>query len=325
MTCIVIQGAAGAEEVPGIAAIAPEADLRFTKTADGLRDALPGADVLLGWDFAAGGLEEAWDQAGDLRWIQWCGAGVNAALFPGLAHSDVVLTNARGVFDRAMAEYTLGQIIAFAKRFPESHALQARGEWLHRLSARVEGARVLVVGVGSIGREIARLVRAVGMVVEGVGRTARQGDGDFDKIHGQDELLVCLGDADYVVLITPLTAATAGLFGARAFAAMKPSARFINLGRDQLIDEAALIAALDGGALAGAALDVFETEPLPADNPLWRHPGIIVSPHMSGDFIGYEDSLAKMFLDNFRRYKAGEPLNNLVDKALGFAAPRALL
>lgn len=321
MTCIVIQGAAGADEVPGIATIASEADLRFTKTADGLRDALPGADVLLGWDFAAGGLEEAWDQAGDLRWIQWCGAGVNAALFPGLAHSDVVLTNARGVFDRAMAEYTLGQIIAFAKRFPESHALQARGEWLHRLSTRVEGARVLVVGVGSIGREIARLVRAVGMVVEGVGRTARQGDGDFDKIHGQDDLTVCLGDADYVVLITPLTAETTGMFGAAQFAAMKPSACFINLGRGPLVDESALIAALDLGAPAGAVLDVFHIEPLPAESPLWAHPRVVITPHNSGDFMGYEDAIAQMFLDNFQRYKAGEPLNNLVDKALGFAAP----
>ena len=173
MTTIVIQGAKSAEDVPGLAAIADKAQMRFAMTADELRAALPGADVLLGWDFAAGGLEEAWENAGELRWIQWTGAGVNAALFPGLAHSDVVLTNARGVFDRAMAEYTLGQIIAFAKRFHENYALQARSEWRHRMSERIEGARVLVVGVGSIGREIARLLRAVGMVVEGVGRTAR--------------------------------------------------------------------------------------------------------------------------------------------------------
>lgn len=320
MTSVVIQGAASAEAVPGIAAIADTAELRFTTTAEELRDALPGAEVLLGWDYTAGGLEEAWENTGDLRWIHWCGAGVNAVLFPGLVQSDVILTNARGVFDRAMAEYTLGLIIALAKRFPESFALQARGEWRHRQTERIAGARVLVVGVGSIGREIARLLRAVGMVVEGVGRMARGGDGEFDRIIGQDGLIGCLPEADYVVLVTPLTAETAGLFGARAFAAMKPSARFINLGRGQLVDEAALIAALDAGDLAGAALDVFETEPLPADSPLWRHPGIIVSPHMSGDFIGYPDAVAALFLDNFRRYQAGEPLRNLVDKALGFAA-----
>ena len=320
MISVVIQGAASAEEVPGMAAIADTADLRFSMTAAELRAALPGADVLLGWDFAAGGLEEAWEAADDLRWIQWCGAGVNAVLFPGLVRSDVILTNARGVFDRAMAEYTLGLIISFAKRFPESFALQARGEWSHRLTGRIAGARLLVVGVGSIGREIARLAVAVGMAVEGVGRTARRGDGDFERIHGQDSLDDCLAEADHVVLITPLTAETAGLFGASRFAAMKPSAQFINLGRGRLVDEAALIAALDAGALAGAALDVFETEPLPADSPLWRHPAIIVSPHMSGDFIGYEDAVAELFLDNFRRYQAGEPLRNLVDKALGFAA-----
>ncbi len=325
MTTILIQGAASAEEVPGIAALAATAELRFTMTAEALRAALPGAEVLLGWDFAAGGLEEAWENAGDLRWIHWCGAGVNAVLFPGLAQGDVILTNARGVFDRAMAEYTLGQILAFAKRFPENYALQARGEWRHRMSERIEGARVLVVGVGSIGREIARLLRAVGMVVEGVGRTAREGDGDFDRIHGRDDLLECLGGADYVVLITPLTAGTAGMFGPAQFAAMKPSARFINLARGQLVDEAALIAALDEGVIAGAALDVFETEPLPADSPFWGQGNVVVSPHNSGDFFGYEEALADLFLDNFRRYRAGEPLRNLVDKGLGFAARQALV
>ncbi len=321
MTTVLIQGAASAEEVPGLAAIADAADFRFAMTADELRAALPGADVLLGWDFAAGGLEEAWENATDLRWIQWCGAGVNAALFPGLAQSDVVLTNARGVFDLTMAEYVLGQIIAFAKDFHGSYALQARGEWKHRMSHRVAGARLLVVGVGSIGREIARISRAVGMVVEGVGRTARAGDGEFDKIHGQDGLIDCLGEADYVVLITPLTAETSGMFGPAEFAAMKSSACFINLGRGQLVDEAALIAALDEERIAGAALDVFETEPLPADSPFWRHPKVVVSPHNSGDFFGYEKDLAGLFLDNFRRYLAGEPLRNLVDKELGFAAP----
>ena len=323
MTIIVIQGAKAAEDVPGLSAIADQAQMRFAMTADDLRAALPGADVLLGWDFAAGGLDEAWENAGDLRWIQWCGAGVNAALFPGLVQSDVVLTNARGIFDRAMAEYTLGQIIAFAKRFHESYGLQARSEWRHRMSGRIEGARVLVVGVGSIGREIARICRAVGMVVEGVGRTAREGDGDFERIHGQDGLIDCLAGADYVVLITPLTAETTGMFGPAQFAAMKPSARLINLGRGQLVDEAALIAALDEGLIAGAALDVFVTEPLPADSPFWLQPNVVVSPHNSGDFFGCEEALADLFLDNFRRYQAGEPLRNLIDKGLGFAARRA--
>ena len=179
---------------------------------------------------------------------------------------------------------------------------------------------MLVVGVGSIGREIARLLRAVGMVVEGVGREARGGDEDFERIHGQDDLVGCLGEADYVVLITPLTAATAGLFGARAFAAMKPSARFINLGRGQLIDEAALIAALDAGALAGAALAAFETEPLPPDSPPRRRPPAPAPPPHRGHRRGYEDALAGLFLENFQRFRAGEPLRNLVDKALGFAA-----
>jgi len=129
-----------------------------------------------------------------------------------------------------------------------------------------------------------------------------------------------LAGADYVVAIPPLTAETAGMFGAAQFKAMKPTARFINMGRGQLIDEAALIAALKAFHIAGAALDVFETEPLPEASPLWDRPNVIVSPHMSGDYEGHEEDVVGLFVANFERYKAGQPLANVVDKVLGFAA-----
>ena len=318
MTVIVIQGAADAAAVPGIGALDGAADLRFTTTTDELRAALPGADVLLGWDFAAGGLEAAWDAADGLRWIHWAGAGVDALLFPALRQSDVVLTNSRGVFDRAMAEYVLGLIIGFAKRLPETVRMQAQRHWEHRLTERLAGARALVVGTGSIGREIARLLGAAGLVVEGVGRTARPGDGDFAAIHACQALDDRLAEADYVIAIAPLTEATRGLFGAAQFRAMKPTARFINLGRGALADEAALVRALAAGDIAGAALDVFETEPLPATSPLWAMDNVVVSPHMSGDYHGHYQDMAALFIDNVRRYQAGEPLANVVDMELGF-------
>jgi phosphoglycerate dehydrogenase-like enzyme len=320
MTIIAIQGAAGVDDVPGIDRLADQAELRFAATVDELRHALVGADIMLGWDFAAGGLDQAWDVAGDLRWVHWAGAGIDAMMFPDFAASDVVLTNSRGVFDRAMAEYVLGFVLSFAKRFPETQSFQGKRDWRWRPTHRIAGASALVVGTGSVGREIARVLGANGMVVSGVARAARAGDNDFVTIHGSDDLDGALAGADYVVAIPPLTAETAGMFGAAQFKAMKPTARFINMGRGQLIDEAALIAALKAFHIAGAALDVFETEPLPEASPLWDRPNVIVSPHMSGDYEGHEEDVVGLFVANFERYKAGQPLANVVDKVLGFAA-----
>ena len=154
-TSVVVLGAAGPDEVPGIESIAGEADLRFAVGAEALKEALPGAEVLLGWDFRAGEVQQAWDAVDGLKWIQWSGAGVDSLLFDGLANSEVTVTNASGLFDRAMAEYVLGGIIAHAKRFRETLGFQARQEWNYRVNTRIAGQRALVVGVGSIGREVA--------------------------------------------------------------------------------------------------------------------------------------------------------------------------
>ncbi len=188
------------------------------------------------------------------------------------------------------------------------------------MTEMVAGKRALIVGVGSIGRAIAALLGAAGMRVEAIGRSARD-DAELGRIHAVNDLRARLPDADYVVLVTPLTAATRNLFGAAEFAAMAPHARFINVGRGALVDEPALLDALAGGAIAGAALDVFVDEPLPPDSPFWRAPNCLVSPHMSGDFIGYETAIASQFIDNWHRFCRGEPLENRVDKTLGFAAP----
>ena len=317
-TTVVIQGVESAYEVPGIEAIEVDAAFRCASDLDALRDALPGAEVLLGWSFAADGIKHAFECADRLRWIQWGGAGVDAALFPALVESDVTLTNVRGVFDRAMAEYALGMVLAFAKGFRRTDTLQRERQWLHRLTEPVAGTKALVVGAGSIGRAIARALRAVDIEVEGVGRTARDGDVDFGRVHGNEDLNRALGSADWVVLIAPLTRQTRGMFDATRFAAMKSTARFFNLGRGALVDEPALIEALKTGVIAGAGLDVFAEEPLPAVSPLWGMENVLVSPHMSGDFHGHKAAMAKVFIENFRRYRAGEPLLNVVDKRLGF-------
>lgn len=316
---LVVQGAKTIAEVPRLAELEDQAEIRCAGSVDELRQMLPGADVMLGWNFRAASLRDAWDAVDKLRWIHWGGAGVDAALFDELAASDIQFTNARGVFDQPMAEWVLGMIIAMAKRFPETLASQARAEWQHRLSERIAGKRALVVGVGSIGRAVGRLLTAAGMQVEAIGRSARDGDADFGHVFAIDELHQRLPNADYVILITPLTEQTRGLFGESEFAAMNTRARFINIGRGALVEEAALLAALQSGVIAGAALDVFVEEPLPASSPFWNAPNCLVSPHMSGDYAEFEETMADQFIANWGRYLAGEPLLNLVDKRLGFA------
>ena len=320
---LVVQGAQHLSEVPRLVELEDEADIRFATTTGELRQALLGAVAMLGWNFRADSLREAWSDADSLRWIHWGGVGVDAAMFPELINSSVQLTNARGVFDRPMAEWVLGMIIAFAKQIPQSLVYQANREWRYRMTETIINKRVLIVGVGSIGRAIGRLLRAAGMQVAAIGRSARDGDDDFGRIHAVEELRARLPEADYVVLITPLTEQTRGLFGAAEFAAMNEQARFINLGRGPLVVEADLLAALRDGVIAGAALDVFMEEPLPADSPFWDAPNCIVSPHMSGDFIEYQAVMADQFMHNWHCFCAGKPLNNLVDKSLGFAAPRS--
>lgn len=315
---IVIQGAENADAVPGLDRLGDEVELRFATDVASLRTALDGAEVLLGWNFRGGELTRAWDTANRLRWIHWSGAGVDALLFPELVENDVTVTNARGVFDRAMAEYVLGLVIAFAKHLPETLVLQSERKWQHRVTERIEGSKALVVGTGSIGREIARLLSAAGMAVTGVGRRERRDDPDFGTVHPREDLDRLLPDANYIVNVVPHTAENVAMFGATQFGAMKNTARFINVGRGTTVDEAALVEALRAGDIAGAGLDVFETEPLAPESPLWELRNVIVSPHMSGDFHGYPQVLAQLFIDNLARYRQGEPLHNVVDKSLGY-------
>jgi phosphoglycerate dehydrogenase-like enzyme len=233
--------------------------------------------------------------------------------------SEVVLTNSRGVFNTPMAEYVLGLVLAFAKDLPGTLRHQEGSEWRHRETETIAGATAVVVGGGPIGAAIARLLAAVGMSVELVGRRARPG------VHAAEELPGLLGGADYLVLAAPLTEQTRGMVNAATLRLLPRTARLINVGRGALVVQDDVADALRAGRLAGAALDVFEAEPLPADSPLWRVPGMIVSPHMSGDAVGWREALVELFVDNLDRYRAGQPLRNVVDKTTGYVttgAPR---
>jgi phosphoglycerate dehydrogenase-like enzyme len=288
------------------------AQVRYA-TPDELPAALPGADVVLVWDFKVGeAVRASWPAADALRWVHATSAGVDKLIFDEMVASDVLITNSRGVFDTAMAEYVLGLVLAMAKDLPGTLRHQDRGEWRHRETGVITGTTAVVVGGGPIGAAIARLLGAVGMRVRLVGRRARPG------VHDAAALPGLLPDADYLVLAAPLTEETRGMADAALLARLPARARLINVGRGPLVVEDDLVAALSMRRLAGAALDVFDTEPLPADSPLWTLPGVIVSPHMSGDFVGWRDALVGLFADNLARYRAGEPLRNVVDKAWGY-------
>ena len=305
---------------PGMEDVEAAAEVRYA-TADQLAEALDGAQVLFLWDFFSSALEDAWHAAGSLEWIHVAAAGVDKLLFQDLRDSGVVVTNARGIFDRPIAEFVLAGMLAFAKDLPGLLSLQRERTWQHRETERLESGRALIVGTGAIGREIARVLKALGLQVAGAGRTARSDDADFGDVYASSELAAVVGDFDWVVMVAPLTEETMHLVDAAVLQAMKPTARLVNVGRGACVDTDALVAALQSGAIAGAALDVFETEPLPADHALWAMDNVIISPHLSGDARGWLPQLAGQFADNFDRYIRQQPLENMIDKTLGFAAP----
>ncbi|MBW8800280.1 MAG: D-2-hydroxyacid dehydrogenase [Streptomyces sp.] len=287
---------------------------RIVRTdAAGLAARLPEADVLLVWDFASHAVREAWPGEGPRpRWVHTASAGVDHLMCPELAASDTVVTNARGVFDAPIAEYVAALVLAVAKDLPRTLDLQRERTWRHREARRVAGTRACVVGTGPIGRAIVRTLKALGITTALVGRVPRTG------IHGPDDLDRLMSRADWVIAAAPLTEQTYGMFDAHRFGVMQPSACFINVGRGGLVDEEALVRALTRRWIAAAALDVFATEPLPADSPLWDVPGLLVSPHMSGDTVGWRDELGAQFVELYERWAAGRSLLNVVDKKRGY-------
>lgn len=315
---IVIHGAAGFDDVPGLAAAGLDAEIAFAPDEETLGVQLPGAEILFGWNFRGRDLVKQWHRADRLKWIQWCGAGVDAVLFPALAESSTVLTNARGIYDRAMAEYVLCYMLSEAKDFRTTLQQQSDRNWNFRVTTKIAGSRAAIYGVGSIGRELAVLLKSVGVAITGVGRSARDGDDVFGSIRGQADALAVAGDVDWIIGVLPGTEETRDFFTAEFLASLKPTARFINIGRGDALDEDALVACLETGKIAGAMLDVFRVEPLPADSVLWTTRNLVVSPHMSGDHSDCEADVLTLFLTNLKRYQAGAPLVNIVDKKLGF-------
>ncbi len=290
-------------------------------------------EVLYGWGKA---LLDA-HRLPRLKWIQAHSAGVDFLLDTPVWESDVIITTASGIHPVPMAEHALAMMLHFRWRVGEMLFWQQRGEWPTErwdkfARPELRGSTLGIVGYGAIGRELGRLAKALGMRLLAANRSGTRhpftgftlphtGDPEAalpEKIYPIAELTAMLPECDYVVVLAPLTPETRHLFNAETFAAMKPGAFFFNLARGGLVDEAALVEALYSGRIAGAGLDVFETEPLPADSPLWRLENVLISPHVAGFTPHYDERASDLFAENLRRYRAGEPLLNRVDRARGY-------
>jgi phosphoglycerate dehydrogenase-like enzyme len=307
---------AGADRPPGLKAVEQHAVVRYA-SEDRLADELPGADVLFVWGQRAGAVAKAWPKADALRWVHVTGAGAGQVLPAEVLASDAVVTSSRGLFDEPIAEYVLGLVLAFAKDLPGRMRLQETRAWQHRETERITGKRALITGTGSIARAIARRLTAAGLQVAGVGRLGRPGDPDFGLVLPMDRFVEALRQADYLIMASPLSDDTRGLLNAAALAQMRPTARVINVGRAGLLVTADLVSALRERRIAGAALDIFPDERLAESSPLWTAPNVLISPHMSGQVVGWRDELISLFIDNLARYVEGRPLRNVVAKPAG--------
>jgi len=268
------------------------------------------AEILYAWNFPS----ELLPRAARLRWVQNMGAGVERFMVPELSRR-VTVTRVGGTFGPWMAEYVLGWCLHVTLRTELFRAQQRERKWLPVDPLRLYGSTLCVVGLGDIGRAIARAARGVGMRVVGLNRSGKR-VAEAGRVYKTRDIGKAVAVADFIALTVPLTEATRGLIGAAELAAMKPSAWLINIARGPIVDEAALLDALKGNRLGGAVLDVFDEEPLPRDHPLWKLDNVVITPHISGPSAPAE--IAPIFNDNLRRYLTRRPLRYVVDRERGY-------
>jgi phosphoglycerate dehydrogenase-like enzyme len=254
-----------------------------------------------------------------VKWIHALSAGVEKVLSPELVESPVPLTNGRGVFGPALAEFALGAMFYFAKDFRRLIRQQDAARWEQFDVTFLRGQVLGVIGYGGIGKEAARLAHALGMKVMALRKRApSESDPLLERSFTREQLHEMLGLSDYVLAATPLTPETQGMLGAGEFHFMKSSSVFINVGRGAVVVESALISALNQANIRGAALDVFETEPLPTEHPFYRMENVLLSPHCADHTTGWMELAVQQFIENFERFSNGQPLEFIVDKQAGY-------
>lgn len=284
---------------------------------DFIRSAAPEADVILLASSAPEPLREAWPYARKVRWVHSLWAGVEDFLFPEFVASPVPFSNARGIYKRSLAEFVATGILYFAKDIPRMLRQQKAAHWEKFEVEEAYGHTLGVVGYGEIGRASAALLKSFGMKILAVRRTASsvESDGVADAIYPPEKLQEMLARCDYVLVAAPLTPQTRGMIGEAEIAVMKKTAVMLNVGRGPVIAEGPLIRALKEGRLRGAALDVFDQEPMPKEHPFWSMENVLVSPHCADRTPGWLEMSTEFFVHNFDRFQRGLPLENVVDKS----------
>lgn len=291
-------------DLPGLEIIVP-------KSPEEIHEHIAQANILLAAPPLA---KEYLHEAKNLQWFQSTFAGVDALNDPNL-RKDYMLTNVRGVYGEVLAEYAFAYILFFKKEIAENIQHQQKSEWSQRPMHTLEHETITILGAGSIGREIARIAKALRMRTLGY-RTSHKPVEFFDEIFAGDELETCLSQGDYVVDVLPNTPATNDFIKKESIAHMKPDVIFINIGRGNSVNEADVAEAVKEGKIAKAVIDVFDTEPLPESSPLWSVKNVYLTPHMAGNIV--TDKALEIFQDNYRRFCAGEELQYKVDLDKGY-------
>lgn len=296
----------------------PGAEIVFAKTEPELISKTDDADVFLTWGMYRP--VEFCRKAKSLKWLHVLTAGLDGVMVPEITALDLRISSTKGIHGNPIGNHVLAYILSFLRCFPHFMEQQRNKIWKKKLENKpgeIDGKTVGILGYGRIGQVIAQQCRTLGLRVIAVDKIANPGN-DPVRIYPPEELHSMLQEADFVVASMPLTEETRGIMGKKEFEAMKPSAIFINVGRGPLVDEKALIFALQQNVIAGAGLDVFEKEPLSEQNPLWEMPNVIITPHCSADSSEYMNRAIAVFCENAKRFLADEPLLYEADKALGY-------
>lgn len=319
LNLLIVRGANEAP-VPLMDKMPPHVRITAGDKPEDFAGAVADAEVILSWAGKRAVLESLLRDSPRLKWIHSRSAGLDSLMFPALAESPVPLTNGKGVFSQSLGEFVLLGALYFAKDIPRMLRNQKAGRWeqfnLHEISGQTMG----IVGYGDIGRACAWRAKAMGMRVLAVRRDPAKsaGDTNVEHVYGFKDMLDMIPQCDYVVAAAPLTPETKSLVGHEVFAAMKPSAIIMNVGRGPVIDEPAMLEALQSKRIRGAALDVFTTEPLPAGHPFYSMENVLLSPHCADNTQDWLDQAMLFFYKNLEHYTRGEPLENLVDKHAGY-------
>lgn len=284
----------------------PEVNIHMVDHHSKVGPYIGSADILL--TFGPMMADHVLKDATKLKWIQALGTGVDGIVDQPSLRDDILITSVHGIHGAAVSEAAIMLMLALSRELPRVVRNQDRHKW-NRFPARLlKDKTVGIFGVGAIAEELAPKCKAFGMTVVGISSTKREVAG-FDRMYGRDELEPAVREVDYLVLLTPYSPATRGIVGAKTFSALKPTSYLVNLARGGVVDEEALIKALQQGQIAGAALDVFNHEPLPVDHPFWTMENVLITPHLGGFYDTYPAYALPVVEENLRRFLAGDTKN----------------